>query len=65
MCENNGYTRLIIKGLIVVIIGLFAIFRPDILTFWFTLSYNRHLEGLSHFLAAYRVCPHKTNDTEI
>lgn len=36
MCENNGYTRLIIKGLIVVFIGLFAIFRPDILTFLFT-----------------------------
>lgn len=35
MCENNGYTRLIIKGLIVVVAGLFAIFRPDILTFWF------------------------------
>ena len=36
MCENNGYKKLIIEGLAVVIAGLFAIFRPDLLVFSFT-----------------------------
>lgn len=36
MYENKEYPRFITKGLIVVIVGLFAIFRPDILTLWFT-----------------------------
>jgi hypothetical protein len=36
MCENDGYNKLILKGMAVIIIGLFAIYRPDALTFLFT-----------------------------
>ncbi len=36
MCENDGYIRLILKGLAVVVIGLFAIYNPDVLAFLFT-----------------------------
>jgi len=31
MCENDGYKKLIVEGLAVVIAGLFAIYRPDLL----------------------------------
>jgi len=36
MCENGGYKKLILKGLVVAIIGLFAIYRPATLAFLFT-----------------------------
>jgi hypothetical protein len=36
MCENDGYNELIMKGMAVIIPGLFAIYHPDILTFLFT-----------------------------
>lgn len=36
MCENNGYKQLTIKGLAVLIPGLFAIYRPDLLVFLFS-----------------------------
>jgi hypothetical protein len=36
MCEDDGYMRLISKGLAVVVIGLFAIYNPDVLAFLFT-----------------------------
>ncbi len=35
MCENGGYNKLILKGIAVVVIGLFAIYRPDTLSFLF------------------------------
>jgi hypothetical protein len=35
MHKNNGYRQLIIKGLAVVIPGLFAIYRPDLLVYLF------------------------------
>ena len=35
MCEKDGYGELMVKGLPVVITGLFAIFDPGVLTFWF------------------------------
>ncbi len=32
MCENDGYIKLTLKGLAVAVIGLFALYRPDVLT---------------------------------
>jgi hypothetical protein len=36
MCETDGYIKLILKGLTVIVIGLFAVYRPDMLTLLFT-----------------------------
>jgi len=36
MCKNNGYKQLIIKGLAVIISGLFAIYHPDFLVYLFS-----------------------------
>jgi hypothetical protein len=36
MCEDDGYKRLILKGLAVIVIGLFTIYNPDALIFLFT-----------------------------
>jgi hypothetical protein len=36
MCKNDGYKKLIVEGLAVVIAGLFAIYRPDLLVALFT-----------------------------
>jgi hypothetical protein len=35
MCENDGYKKLVLEGLIVVIVGLFAIYRPGLLVYLF------------------------------
>jgi hypothetical protein len=36
MCEDDGYIKLNLKGLAVITISLFALYRPDVLTFFFT-----------------------------
>jgi hypothetical protein len=36
MCEDDGYIKLILKGLAVIVIGVFTIYNPDALVFLFT-----------------------------
>ncbi|HOW55182.1 MAG TPA: hypothetical protein PLR60_11075 [Syntrophorhabdaceae bacterium] len=48
MYEKDSYKQLILNGAIVVAAGLFAIFRPDLLTFFFT--YPIYIVKVYHIL---------------
>ena len=64
MCENDGYKKLILKGLVVVVIGFFALYCPDVLTFFVYLSDNNLSEDLSYPVVSGCAGPCKTNDTK-
>jgi hypothetical protein len=44
MCEDDGYRKLILEGLVITVVGLLALYRPDVLTSWFTYPVTASLK---------------------